>query len=661
MFRSKLTILSAVLMVSAFLAAGCATDAPGSGAGDSCVVDSDCSGERVCSDDGVCTDSAEAVCTEDADCDEIPDAHCSDDQLITYSGVCEGDEEKACNYVADSETCTAGCSQGACNADPCDGKICDDPPDAYCEDADTLVTYEQSGTCSDGDCSYSTSSDTCVHGCSNGACNPGACADEVCDTPPDPECDGNTGLVYADSGTCYEDDGAATCSYDITFNNCDYTAATCQSDTGTCDGGLTQVGGAVIVEYMVEPVGTFHAAGQWFEVVNTSGAGIDLDGWKIRAGTSDTDFDEYVFDDATEAVPSFPDGARLLFSRGSDPAGDGSITPDHKYSGVGLPLVSGWLELINSSDEVVDRVFWEAGTIMAGHSRKLDPDANSSAEANDDFANWCPEMDESYGNLGNLGSPAGANPICDADPCDGYTCEMPADYCNADGNAVEFTEPDPVCQESRLNNPYCDFGPVEVECADTEYCLAGVCEPVGDLPEPGEVIFTEFMGNPSLNDRDAEYLELYNTTDRELALFSLTIEDNETGSMHNSFVIEDTDATIEANSYAVFVTSTDSSENGGIADAYELADSPLKDSPPSEGLVISLVRADGTLIDEAHYGEPASGASQQLSLDAYTGGAADPAASNDGSDNFCEATAASSGYTSGDLGSPGEDNEVCGN
>jgi hypothetical protein len=49
-----------------------------------------------------------------------------------------------------------------------------------------------------------------------------------------------------------------------------------------------------------------------------------------------------------------------------------------------------------------------------------------------------------------------------------------------------------------------------------------------------------------------------------------------------------------------------------------------------------------------------------LSLDAYTGGATNIAASNDTDTNVCTATVADDGYTaSDDLGSPGADNENC--
>ncbi|MFP4598779.1 MAG: lamin tail domain-containing protein [Persicimonas sp.] len=652
----SLIALSALVLMA--MSTGCTAEGTSSGE-QSCAVSTDCSGDEVCND-GVCEQPA-AECEEDAECTDIPAATCDGDELLTYTGVCGGDEP-GCNYaVKETETCATGCSDGQCNPDACEGVTCDDPPEPTCTDADTLEVYTGNSDCADGDCSYETETSGCVHGCADGACNEGACDAAVCDEPPEPSCDGNTYVDYAEDGHCYEEDGAATCGYDKNFTNCDYVGGTCDVDAGGCVDAITQVGGAVIVEYMVNPTGLSDSDAEWFEVVNTSGSAIDLNGWRIESGTSGDTIEEHVIEDA----PAFPDGARLVFARGDDPAGDASVSPAYVYGfDISMNNMSDWIQLVrpgSDEDEIVDRVFWEEGAIIAGKSRKLDPQADVSASANDDVSNWCPELDEGFGSEANFGTPGSTNPACTAAPCDTYVCEQPEDYCNYDGDAVEYTVEDPTCEVSRFQNPYCDFEPVTVECTTEQYCVTGVCEDVShDLPAAGDVIFTEFMGDPeAIGDTSGEYIELYNTTDQELALFTLTIHDDEEGSMNDSFVIDDPTATIAAGGYAVLATDTDETVNGGIEDAYLLADSPLKNSPGADGLTITLVRQDGVVVDEAYYGEPTEGVAQQLSSDAYDG-VADADAANDDATNFCDATEASAGYTSGDLGSPGAANEVCG-
>ncbi len=659
MWRGRLTY-SLLLLIAActLVVSGCAADSA-TGKDGSCVLNSDCATGEICASDQTCVPVSGDTCEHDSDCTNVPQPNCIGDQLTTYGGICSATSEvPTCDYVAvDSQTCNAGCSNGACNPDLCKDVVCDTPPDAICQDATTLKTYESNGTCAQGDCSYTSSEQSCVYGCMDGACNQGPCDQQACNTPPAPDCDGNTGRVYADSGQCVEDNGSATCQYDVTFNDCDYVAGTCDASTGTCSGGVTEVGGAVIDEIMVNPDGLSDYDSEWFEVVNTSGADIDLTGWKIQSGSASGTDEEH----ALTSPPAFPDGARLVFANGSDPAGDGSVTPDYVYSDISLTNTSDWIKLVNANGDTVDYVFWEAGSVIAGKSRKLDPSAPMTAEGNNDFANWCPELDTQYGTAGNYGTIGDANTACNADPCSGFSCVKPADFCNSAGNAVQYTADTATCQVSRFHNPYCDFQPTEVQCTDSEYCLSGVCQAInGTLPSPGDVIFTEFMGDPDkTNDTDGEYIELYNTTDQDLTLFTLTVKDNETGSKANSFVIEDPNATIAAHSYAVLVANTDSTANGGISGGYALADSPLKNSPGASGLVISLVRRDGTVIDDAYYGTPATGASQQLSLDAYTGSATNIAQANDDATHFCAATLASTGYTSGDLGSPGADNETC--
>ncbi|MFW5966200.1 MAG: lamin tail domain-containing protein [Persicimonas sp.] len=656
---AKVIGLGGALVLVASLVPGCATNEAPSDS-EYCESDGDCADGQVCDDETAeCVADEEETCSDDEDCEYT---ECDESgNAVHYTGECQGDDVKTCSSTPEEiETCPAGCSDGECEDDECEDVTCDDPPEAQCDGDFTRVTYEDPGECLEGECQYAEVSETCEHGCSGGQCvDP--CEQETCEEPDqDPRCDGNTGIVQETPGECRNESGQAQCYFDWQYNNCDYTDGVCDDDTGDCEDEVEQVGGVVVVEYMAHPRDEIESYGEWFEVVNTSGRAVDLTDWTIR---SENFFGGDAEVHQIEDPPDFPDGARLLFARDDDPAGDGSVEPDYQYDEIALQNPSDTIEIIDDDGDVVDFVFWEEATVMEGRARGLDPEVEPSVEANDDFENWCPDMQETFGEDDAYGTPRASNSSCESDPCSDFTCEKPDDYCNSDGDAVQHTADEASCEVSRFNNPFCDYEPETVDCAEDETCIEGACEEiVGAVPEPGDLAVTEFMGDPdSVDDFDGEYLEIYNASQKEISLYDLTIEDDEAGSTHDSFTVDDVEASVPAGDYAVFAANTDEAQNGGISGAYELEDSALKNTVSSEGLTIRLVRGDGTVIDEARYGEPTTGASQQLDADAYLGSPEDAHQANDEADNYCDATTASSGYDAGDYGSPGADNESCGN
>jgi hypothetical protein len=204
------------------------------------------------------------------------------------------------------------------------------------------------------------------------------------------------------------------------------------------------------------------------------------------------------------------------------------------------------------------------------------------------------------------------------------------------------------CSVNRLNNPTCDAGIQEVECRADALCIDGWCESLpGNAPGPGDIVFTEVMGNPSaVSDSRGEWVELHNTTSGRLSLAGLYFEDNETGRFHDSYRIDDSSASIGPGGYAVLAVEVDSTANGGFAGATRFDGSHLKNSPP-DGMTIKLVRWDDTLVDSAPYPAPVSGVAHQL----------DPSLPNDDLSNWCLASRA---YGDGDLGTPGAANDPCG-
>ncbi len=54
--------------------------------------------------------------------------------------------------------------------DPCDGVVCNTPPDDQCMQGSILRQYQQTGTCNGGDCEYPYSDHPCQYGCENAQC-----------------------------------------------------------------------------------------------------------------------------------------------------------------------------------------------------------------------------------------------------------------------------------------------------------------------------------------------------------------------------------------------------------------------------------------------------------------------------------------------------------
>ena len=640
---------------------GCSTDED-CGAGKycesgKCKQDCDPGTDTGCSTGETCTDRGECVvsgdCVEDKDCDDAPAPFCDKMILKSYasSGTCEqmGDQY-TCNYPIREKSCAWGCENGACLPDPCDGKTCNTPPSAKCaSNGNALVMYQTPGTCNaekGGKCEYTETETPCPNGCMNGKCNSGPCSQVNCNMPPTNKCNDNTLTKYAQMGTCKETSEGTKCDYSPTLENCSYKGAECKN--GACKNPVTQKGGLVITEFMANPAGVADRDGEWFEVYNPGSSAVDLKDWSIASG-GNTDHK------ITKSV-SVPSMGRAVLGLDSDPFGDGTVTPDYVYDTVRLANGGDSLQIKNAAGDIVDHVFYEAGALMKGKSRKLDPSVMATVSKNDDFANWCPSLSssETIGGGSDYGTPGAKNAACESMPCSGYTCTKPEAFCIG-GNAKRPTKNMATCMKSRFNNPYCDFGVMTFNCTNQELCAAGKCESIPqNVPKKGELVITELMGNPDkVSDSKGEWIEVYNTTSGKLSLFSIVLEDNESGKAKDEYTVLDTSAEVAADSHAVFAVETDKTKNGGIDNALHYKGSHLKNSP--SGMKISLVRQDGTVIDEAHYGKPKTGVSQQLDKATYKSGSA-PAMSNDTAMNWCDANAS---YGSGDQGTPGADNRNC--
>jgi len=141
-------------------------------------------------------------------CETPPGPTCDGTVATTYAalGTCTAG---ACVYGADTQECADNgqvCREGLCvTPSPCDGVVCASPPPERCDGA-VAVTFDASGTCTDGTCSYDETQTNCAavgEVCVGGAClDPNVCNPALCTDPPDTTCDGDRLISYGEPGTC---------------------------------------------------------------------------------------------------------------------------------------------------------------------------------------------------------------------------------------------------------------------------------------------------------------------------------------------------------------------------------------------------------------------------------------------------------------------------
>lgn len=168
-----------------------------------------------------------------------------------------------------------------------------------------------------------------------------------------------------------------------------------------------------------------------------------------------------------------------------------------------------------------------------------------------------------------------------------------------------------------------------------------VCRP--NPSQAGDLVITELLIDPGLNDEFREWFEVHNPTDTDFDLRGMRIESpqNEVALVVDSLVIE-------AKDHLVFGRTLDTDMNGGapVDHAYG---SLINLSNGGDDLEIQF---NGVVIDAVSYGAaPPNSASLSLSSLAYD------AVSNDMSINFCPGVGEFG--TGGDEGTPGDMNPEC--
>ena len=95
-------------------------------------------------------------------------------------------------------------------------------------------------------------------------------------------------------------------------------------------------GDLLITEFMPDPNNVSDSTGEYFEIYNTTGSPIDINGWTISDDGSDSQ--------TIASSVVIPANGFAILAISSDPAGDGSVTPNYVYSSYTLS---------NGADEIV--------------------------------------------------------------------------------------------------------------------------------------------------------------------------------------------------------------------------------------------------------------------------------------------------------------------
>ncbi|PNQ75085.1 hypothetical protein C1T31_02820 [Hanstruepera neustonica] len=208
--------------------------------------------------------------------------------------------------------------------------------------------------------------------------------------------DGTITITGVDEGTNF----TITFTGDISDSSCDFTRSI---TSPACVGGVVcgSYGDIIITEIMQNPNVVNDSEGEWFEVYNTTGAPINMQGWIIKDDASAGE--EFVI-----SALIVPANGYAVFGINADMGTNGGVPVDYEYAGISLGNGADGL-IIECSGTMIDTVIWDGGTDFpdpTGISMELSLTA-FNADDNDIGANWG-EGSSPFGG-GDLGTPGSAN------------------------------------------------------------------------------------------------------------------------------------------------------------------------------------------------------------------------------------------------------------
>jgi hypothetical protein len=182
-------------------------------------------------------------------CWDPPSGMCADESgVVQYApnGCCSGGE---CLYASKELSCGSSgpCSDGLCEAKPCQGVVCNHPPERKCSTDEAWVRYAENGYCSAGECVYPSREESCGEGvCNDGICGSSACHGVYCGKPPAQFCvDENTLRIFAPRGYCDANNGVGECKYSSKDFECEDGCAEGRCVENPCEGVTCNVPPAI--------------------------------------------------------------------------------------------------------------------------------------------------------------------------------------------------------------------------------------------------------------------------------------------------------------------------------------------------------------------------------------------------------------------------------
>ncbi len=170
---------------------------------------------------------------------------------------------------------------------------------------------------------------------------------------------------------------------------------------------VIETGELIITEVIQNPSAVGDGSGEWFEIFNTTGGAIDIEGYVIR----DNDSDSHTIANGSPLL--VPAGGFLVFGNNGDVGTNGGVNVDYVY-GTGFFLSNSGDELAieDGAGSLFDIIVWDNGATFPdpnGASMNLNPSFFSAA-GNNDGTVWC-EATTPYGD-GDLGTPGASNDAC---------------------------------------------------------------------------------------------------------------------------------------------------------------------------------------------------------------------------------------------------------
>ncbi len=425
-------------------------------------------------------------------------------------------------------------------------------------------------------------------------------------------------------------------------------------------------GDIIITEIMQNPNAVADSDGEYFEVYNTTGSAINLDGWTITDNGSNSHL--------ITASVLVNAGDYVVLGKTTDMTINGNTPVDYAY-GSDITLSNGDDEIILTSfaGTEIDRVEYDGGPVFPdpgtsdAASMNLNP-TSLNATANDDGTNWCLSI-TAFGD-GDKGTPGTANDVC-GPPCDlsfgnrEATCDAFTTGTDTYAVTIDFTgggtsayvittnagtiggdDPATVATGTititNINEGTdliytANNSTTGGSCDLTVFINSPVCIPA-NCSAVGSVIITEIFNNATGSDTDKEWFEILNTTGSSIDMSGWTIRDDGT----NAHTI--TSLIIPANSYMVLGQSNDTSVNDGVAVDYVYSGFTLGNSTDEVVLDCTGIVIDIVIYDDGITFPDVEGASMELSINHYN------ATDNDNGAAWCQGI---TDIGAGNLGTPG--------